>query len=160
MKKFQENHNTLNKNFNQKIKIGIGSDHNGYKLKSSLVDYLKSKDFLLRDFGADDDINSVDYPDYANLVCESLLLGDIDLGILICGTGIGMSIAANRYSKIRAALCLNLDMARLSKQHNNANILVLGAKILTENEAIDVVDKFLSTNFEGGRHSARVDKLG
>ena len=160
MKKFKENYNNLDKNFNQKIKIGIGSDHNGYKLKSSLIDYLKSKGFLLRDFGADDDSNSVDYPDYANLVCESLLLGDVDFGILICGTGIGMSIAANRYSKIRAALCLNLDMARLSKQHNNANILVLGAKILTESEVIDVVNKFLSTNFEGGRHSARVDKLG
>jgi ribose 5-phosphate isomerase B len=159
MKKFQENYNNLDKNFNQKIKIGIGSDHNGYKLKSLLIEYLKSKDYLVNDFGTDDDINSVDYPDYANLVCESLLSKDIDFGILICGTGIGMSIAANRYSKVRAALCLSTDMAKLAKQHNNANILVLGARILSNQDAIDILEKFLSSSFDGGRHSARVDKL-
>lgn len=159
MEKFQENFGSLDKNFDQKIKIGIGSDNNGYKLKSLLINHLKAKGFLVSDFGADNDIDSVDYPDYAKLVCENILSEEFNFGILICGTGIGMSIAANRHSKIRAALCLNLDMTRLSRQHNNANVLVLGAKILTPQEAIDIVDKFLSTNFEGGRHSARVDKL-
>ena len=144
-----------------KIKINIGSDHNGYKLKSFLIEYLKSKKYSVNDFGTNSDSVSVDYPDYANYVCESILSDyEVDYGILICGTGIGMSIAANRYSKIRAALCLNLDMARLARQHNNANILVLGAKILNEQDAVNILEKFLSTSFEGGRHSVRVDKLG
>ena len=145
----------------QKIKINIGSDHNGHKLKSFLIEYLKSKNYSVTDFGTNSNSVSVDYPDYANSVCESILSDDeVDYGILICGTGIGMSIAANRYSKIRAALCLNLDMARLARQHNNANILVLGDKILNDQEAVCILEKFLSTSFEGGRHSVRVDKLG
>jgi ribose 5-phosphate isomerase B len=138
--------------------IVISSDHNGYLLKSVLISYLKSKNLSVQDLGPDNQ-DRVDYPDYAKKVVDKLLEGESICGILICDTGIGMSIAANRSSGIRAALCINAFMAERARLHNDANILVLGAKLVNEPIIFEVVDKFLSTKFEGGRHSIRLSKV-
>ena len=136
--------------------IFIASDHAGYQLKQYILDIIKNHKLV--DLGPPDS-EVVDYPDYAHLVCESVLEIENSYGILICGTGIGMSIAANRLTKIRAALCLNSFMAMKARQHNNANILVLGAKIIELSEVENIINKFFTTNFEGGRHTKRVNKL-
>jgi len=138
--------------------IVIASDHNGYLLKDAITRHLKEKNLLIEDLGPKD-IERVDYPDYAKKVVDKILEGMANFGILICDTGIGMSIAANRSSGIRAALCLDLFMSERARLHNDANILVLGARLVNEITAISIVDKFLETKFEGGRHSARLLKL-
>ena len=130
------------------MSIFIASDHAGFELK----EYLK-KYFDLSDLGTHDN-SSCDYPIFAKKLVSQLRDGD--RGILICGTGIGMSIAANRFKNIRAALCFNEEMTALSRQHNNANVLVLGARIISPETAKNCVEKFLSTDFEGGRHQRRV----
>ncbi len=135
--------------------ITIASDHAGFNLKEQIIEYLENTDYKTEDMGCFSE-ESVDYPDYAEKLCKNL---KNKIGILICGSGIGMSIYANRFSNIRAALCLNEEMAILSRQHNNANILVLGARIIEPNIAIKCVDNFLTTNFLGGKHQTRVDKL-
>ena len=135
--------------------ITIASDHAGFNLKEKIIQYLKNKNHIIEDMGCSSE-DSVDYPDYAATVCRNL---NNKIGVLICGSGIGMSIYANRYTNIRAALCLNEEMAILSRQHNNANILVLGARIIDPNVAIKCVDKFLTTSFLGGKHQIRIDKL-
>ena len=140
-------------------KIAIASDHAGFKLKSQCIELLTSLSYKVFDLGTNSDQNSVDYPDYAKLVCEDLIDEKVDYGILICGSGIGMSIAANRISKIRAALCTNTYMADAARAHNNANVLVMGARIISFEQASEILTKFLSTQFEGGRHANRIEKI-
>jgi len=139
-------------------KIAIGCDHAGPELKKAISDFLISSGYEVNDFGTNN-LDSVDYPDYAKSVAQSIMKSESDLGILICGTGIGISIAANRFKEIRAANCCTVEMAELSRQHNNANVLVLGARIIDKDTAINCVKTFLDTEFEGGRHQKRIDKM-
>ena len=140
------------------MKIAIGSDHAGYDLKSILIKHIKNMGFNLRDFGTNSK-DSCDYPDYAKEVALCVSNGEADMGILICGTGIGMSICANKIRGIRAALCVSNEMAKLSRQHNNANIICLGARLLKDDEACSIIDTWLTTDFEGGRHERRLSKI-
>lgn len=141
------------------MKIAIASDHAGFELKSSIVKELKSE-FEFIDLGCNSSEISVDYPDFANKVAEKIIDKKADFGILVCGSGVGISIAANRHKQIRAALCHNQKIAKLSRMHNDANVLCLGARIIKEKSAIGIVKAFLTTKFEGGRHIKRVEKLG
>lgn len=138
--------------------IIIGSDHGGLTLKAALKSYLKRRGFDVTDAGTDNDA-SVDYPDFGQKVAETVIAGDAESGILICGTGIGMSIAANKIPGIRAALVTDVFMARMAKEHNNANVLVLGGRVLDEQKACDLVGAWLDGTFEGGRHQIRLDKI-
>ena len=140
-------------------KISLASDHNGVELKDKMLQYLKSMGYKALDLGPNDSKEPVDYPDYAKKVCESIVDGDTQMGVLICGAGIGMSIAANRSSGIRAALCTNVFMAERARAHNDANILVIGNRISSEGDSIDMLKKFLATAFEGGRHARRLSKI-
>jgi ribose 5-phosphate isomerase B len=143
---------------NRKIKnIVIASDHAGFEIKELILNTLKNTTNI-KDLGPTSN-NSVDYPDYAEKLALFLKENEAYQGILICGSGIGISIAANRFPHIRAALCHNELTAKLSREHNNANVLVLGARIVKKEEIINIVNKFLTTKFESGRHSKRVDKL-
>lgn len=139
------------------MRIAIGSDHGGFELKNKLVSYLREKGISVEDFGTNSN-ESVDYPKYAHLVANEVLK-DFDLGILVCGTGIGIGIAANKVKGIRAALCYDINTATLAREHNNANILVLGGRTTSEELAKEITDVFLSTEFEGGRHQRRVDMM-
>lgn len=141
------------------LKISIAADHNGVELKSNIIKYLKSQKYEVFDLGPHNNAVSVDYPDYAKIVCESIIDKESDIGILICGTGIGMSIAANRRSGIRAALCTNSFMAERSRAHNDANVLVIGSNISSEEESINMLKTFLNISFEGGRHARRLTKI-
>ncbi len=134
--------------------ISIGSDHAGFDLKTTL---LNTPHFPFIDEGPFTQ-ESVDYPDYAKLVCSRILEEKAQFGVLICSSGIGMSIAANKFPKIRAALCAGQEQAKLARAHNNANILVLGAKFISPFDAIECLKIFLSTPFDGDRHQRRVDK--
>ena len=136
--------------------IVIACDHGGYDLKEAIK--AKFSDYQWLDLGTDSS-ESVDYPDYAQKLCDAIKDGQAERGILICGTGIGISIAANRHKHIRAALCTDVTTARLTRLHNDANVLALGARITGVECAFDIVDVFLSTEFEGGRHDRRVKKL-
>jgi ribose 5-phosphate isomerase B len=138
--------------------IVIGSDHGGLSLKSALTSYLQRRGCTVSDAGTDND-TSVDYPDFGQKVAEMVVAGAAELGILICGTGIGMSIAANKVPGIRAALVTDVFMARMAKEHNNANILVLGGRVLDEQNACALVGAWLDATFEGGRHQNRLDKI-
>jgi len=140
------------------VRIAIGSDHAGFDLKSEILSFLCMEGCDIQDMGtfAPD---SVDYPDYAHLVVREMLEGRADLGILICGTGIGMSITANRYPGIRAALCTDAFMARLSREHNDANVLCLGARVVGVGLALDIVNAWINASFAGGRHQRRVEKI-
>lgn len=140
------------------MKIALGADHAGYRLKDSIAGHLAQAGFEVQDQGTNSD-ESVDYPDYAGQVAHAVSRGNADLGILVCGTGIGMAIAANKVSAIRAANVSTEFEARLSREHNNANVLTLGARILEEAEALRIVDIWLGTNFAGGRHELRVEKI-
>jgi ribose 5-phosphate isomerase B len=140
-------------------KISIASDHNGVELKDKMIQYLKSVGYKVIDFGPNTSKESVDYPDYAKKLCENIIDGDTQMGVLICGTGIGMSIAANRCSGIRAALCTNQFMAERARAHNDSNILVIGNNVSSERDSIDMLQKFVSTSFEGGRHARRLSKI-
>lgn len=139
-------------------KLFIASDHAGFTLKKVVLDYLSEENFEIVDLGTDSGKNSVDYPDYAAKLAGNLS-GDDEFGILICGSGIGISIAANRQNHIRAALCTSEEMATLSRAHNNANVLCLGARLTDEKKALKIVDAFLDSSFESGRHLSRVEKL-
>ena len=139
--------------------IAIASDHAGTELKSQLKEELSKLGFAVKDLGTDSTA-SVDYPDYADRVAHSILNKEADKGVLICGSGIGMSMAANRHKGIRAALCHEGLSAELSRRHNDANIVVLGARITGSELAKEIVKRFLTTEFEGGRHQTRVDKMG
>lgn len=138
--------------------IAIGSDHAGFKLKNDLIVELLELGYEVQDFGPDDS-NSVDYPDYAHPVANSVVEGENQLGILICGSGIGVSISANRHKGVRAALCWDEEIATLSRQHNNANVLCLPARFLSKAKAIKITTAFLNTEFEGGRHERRIEKI-
>lgn len=138
--------------------IVIGSDHGGLGLKTALNSYLGRRGFTVADAGTNNDA-SVDYPDFGQKVAEMVVDGTADLGILVCGTGIGMSIVANKVPGIRAALVTDVFMARMAKEHNNANILVLGGRVLDEQKACDLVGAWLDAAFEGGRHQCRLDKI-
>jgi ribose 5-phosphate isomerase B len=138
--------------------IVIGSDHGGLGLKTALKNYLGRRGYAVTDAGTDNDA-SVDYPDFGQKVAEMVVAGTAESGILICGTGIGMSIAANKVPGIRAALVTDVFMARMAKEHNNANVLVLGGRVLDEQKACDLVGAWLDASFEGGRHQGRLDKI-
>jgi ribose 5-phosphate isomerase B len=138
--------------------IIIGSDHGGLALKTALNSYLTRRGFQVTDAGTNS-ADSVDYPDFGQKVAETVVAGEAELGILICGTGIGMSIAANKVPGIRAALVTDVFMARMAKEHNNANVLVLGGRVLDEQKACDLVGAWLDATFEGGRHQTRLDKI-
>jgi ribose 5-phosphate isomerase B len=138
--------------------IAIGSDHRGLALKNSLKNWLLSNGNEVKDFGTDN-ATSVDYPDYAFAVAETVAKGDAELGILICGTGIGMSIAANKVRGVRAARICTTKDAELSKRHNNANVICLGADTIDEALAQKMISMWMETLFEGGRHERRVEKI-
>lgn len=138
--------------------IAIAADHGGVELKSQIIKSLADNGWEVVDLGTDGSA-SVDYPDYAQAVAKSIINGDAASGILVCGSGIGMSIAANRYPQIRAALVHDRLSAELCRQHNNANVLCLGARLLGDATALDCVNAFVTTEFEGGRHGRRVEKL-
>ena len=139
--------------------LAIGSDHGGFSLKTEIIKFLKKKGIEYKDFGACDG-RSVDYPDYGQAVAEAIMNRECDRGIIICGTGIGISISANKVPGIRAAVCTDTFMARMSREHNDANILALGERVLGVGIALDIVDVWLNTEFAGsGRHKTRVDKI-
>ncbi|NOY86204.1 MAG: ribose 5-phosphate isomerase B [Deltaproteobacteria bacterium] len=139
-------------------RIALGSDHAGFSLKSLVKGHLKARGISAIDIGADS-ADSVDYPDFARKVVDKILGGEADLGILICGTGIGMSMAANRHRGIRAALCHDHFTASAARRHNNANILAMGGRLIGPDLAKEIVDTWLDTPFEGGRHKRRTDKM-
>ena len=139
-------------------KIFISSDHAGFKLKETIKDYLRNKKVKFEDLGPNDD-SSVDYPDYAHKVAKKVKLNKSNFGILVCGSGTGMNIAANKHKNIRAAQCFNIKSTKLSRLHNDANIITLGSRLLSKNSALKCVGVFLSTKFEGGRHSKRIKKI-
>jgi len=138
--------------------IAIASDHRGLKLKNYILDYLVQYQHHVCDFGCSTD-DSVDYPDFVKLVVDSIIADQHEIGILICGTGIGMSIAANRNPKIRAVLCHSSEYAKMARLHNDANVIIFGADFISTEEAIEFLKVFLDTEFEGGRHQKRLDKL-
>jgi len=140
------------------MKIAIGGDHAGFEYKSRVIEILKDQKIEIKDFGPFSD-SSVDYPDFAHPLSEAVGKGEFDLGILICGSGNGVAIAANKHQKIRAALCWNEELASLARKHNDANVLCLAARFTEFNEAVLIVKTFLITEFEGGRHSTRVNKI-
>jgi ribose 5-phosphate isomerase B len=139
-------------------KIAIGGDHAGYDYKQALITKLESEGYEIKDYGPDSD-NSVDYPDFAHPLAEGVLKGEQELGILICGSGNGVAMTANKHPDIRAALCWNEELAQLARQHNNANVLCLPARFVSLVQAQSIVQHFLQASFEGGRHDRRVQKI-
>ena len=140
------------------IIIPIGSDHAGFLLKEAIIKHLKNRGFETKDVGCYSE-ESIDYPDYAHPVSEYSLSNEGSLGILICGSGNGINMTANKHQGVRSALCWNNEIALLARQHNNANIIAIPARFITIEEAIAMVDTFLNTNIEGGRHQLRVNKI-
>jgi len=138
--------------------IAIGSDHAGYDLKVEIIKFLKETGYPIEDFGTCNEC-SVDYPDFGLAVAESIKDGKCEKGIIICGTGLGISIAANKVPGIRAAVCTDSYMARMSREHNDANILALGARVIGSGLAMEIVDVWMKSEFLGGNHKARVDKI-
>lgn len=138
--------------------IAIASDHGGFELKDILIDYLAEKGHAVINLGTDSP-ESVDYPDYAKACCDEVLSKRADFGILVCGTGVGISIAANKIDGIRCGLCPSKEIAALVKQHNNANAIALGGRFTSPEEAKAIVDSYMSAEFEGGRHQQRIDKI-
>ena len=137
----------------------LASDHAGYDLKENIKTYLESNNFNIKDLGPFN-IDSVDYPDYGNMLGKFILENKNSIGIAICGSGIGISIALNRMLGIRAALCSNEEIAKLSRNHNDANVLVLAGRFMNLKKSSSIIDIFLKESFEGGRHERRVNKLG
>ena len=140
------------------LKVAIGADHAGFHYKELIIEYLKARNIEFVDVGTYTP-ESCDYPDIARKVAEKVISFEADRGILVCGTGIGVSIAANKVHGIRAALCGDTYSARVSRAHNNANVLCLGSRVVGEHLALDIVDIWLKTGFEGGRHKRRVDMI-
>ncbi len=138
--------------------IAIGSDHAGFHYKSAIVAHLEAKGFEVRDFGTDSEA-STDYPDYVHPVAQLVNTGAVPRGILVCGSGNGVCMTANKYAQVRAALVWENDLAALARQHNNANVLCLPERFISLESALQFVDTFLSTEFEGGRHERRVNKI-
>ena len=138
--------------------IFISSDHAGYNLKEQIKKRF-SKKYKFQDLGTSDSKNSVNYPDFAHSLCKKVSKNTKNLGILVCGSGIGMCMAANRHKKIRAAVCYSVKNTKLSRLHNNANIITLGSRLTKKNTAFKCIDVFINTKFEGGRHKKRVKKI-
>lgn len=138
--------------------IAVGSDHAGFEMKEAIINWLSQQEIPVIDFGSDS-TDSVDYPDYAHAVTASILDEESVIGVLICGTGNGICMAANKWRDIRAALCWNSEIASLARQHNNANVLCMPARFITIDESIEILKVFLDTEFEGGRHERRVNKI-
>ena len=138
--------------------IFISSDHAGFKLKETIKEYLRNKKVEFEDLGPTDG-RSVDYPDYAHKVAKKVKLNKTNVGILVCGSGTGMNIAANKHKNIRAAQCFNLKSTKLSRLHNDANIITLGSRLITKKNALRFISVFLNTKFDGGRHLKRVKKI-
>ncbi len=140
------------------MKIAIAADHGGFELKENLKKHYGKQGIVLEDLGTYSS-DSVDYPDIAESMCKNILESSSDLGILICGTGIGISIAANRHKGIRAALLYSDEVARLAKEHNNANVIVFGGRTMSLEEVVSRIDIFLKSEFQGGRHGCRIGKI-
>jgi ribose 5-phosphate isomerase B len=141
------------------MKLAVGCDHGGFELKEEIVKFLKTvANIRVEDYGVAGK-DSVDYPDYGKKVAEAVAKGSVDRGILICGTGIGMSIVANRYPAVRAALCHDHFTAQMSREHNDANVLVMGERVIGRGVALEIVKTWLETDFAGGRHQLRLDKI-
>lgn len=140
------------------VKIVVGSDHAGFELKQIIIEHLSERNMNYVDFGTNC-LDSVDYPDYAKKVAEEVNSKDLIMGILVCGSGQGMAMTANRFKNVRAAICHNSDVAKVTRQHNDANVLCLGSRYINISEAIKCVDVFLSTDFEGERHLKRINKI-
>ena len=140
------------------MKIAMAADHGGYELKNILRDYLTEKGHDIIDLGTNSP-DSVDYPDYAKLCCDEVVGKNAQFGILVCGTGVGISIAANKVKGIRCGLCPSKEIAALVKQHNNANVIALGGRFTCPEDAKDIVDAYMNAQFEGGRHMGRIDKM-
>jgi ribose 5-phosphate isomerase B len=140
------------------MKIAVGSDHGGYNLKKEICAFLEENGYTYKDFGTYSE-GSVDYPDFALAVAQGVAAGDFTTGLLVCGTGIGVSITANKVRGIRAALCHDTFSARLAREHNDANIITLGERVVGRGLALDIVRAFLSASFTGERHACRVDKM-
>ncbi len=138
--------------------IAIASDHGGYDLKCEIIEHLKTRGFAYKDLGTHSN-ESCDYPEYGVLAAEAVVSGECERGIIVCGTGIGISIAANKVKGIRAALCSDCFSAEMTRRHNDANILALGARVTGAGLALKICDTFLDTEFEGGRHARRVSQL-
>ena len=145
-------------NKNKNKKIILASDHAGFKLKNEIKEFLIKKRNKVLDLGTNNN-KSVDYPDYAHRLSRKMNNNYNHFGILVCGSGIGMGITANRYKNIRAALCYNIKTAKLSRQHNNANVITIGSRLTKKNVALKCVNTFLKTKFEGGRHLRRIKKI-
>ena len=139
-------------------KIFISSDHAGFNLKEQIKKKF-SKKFLFEDMGTNDSLRSVNYPDYAHKLSKKVSNNSKNIGILVCGSGMGMSMAANKHKKIRAAVCYSVKNAKLSRLHNNANIITLGSRLTNKNTAFKCIEVFVNTKFEGGRHKKRVKKI-
>ncbi len=140
------------------MKIGIGNDHSAVEMKKEVTEYLEKKGFEVINYGTDKE-ESCNYPEYAEKVGRDVAAGKVDLGILICGTGVGMSLAANKVKGVRAVVCSEPYSARLSRQHNNANVLALGARVIGTEMAKMIIDEWLGAEFMGGRHQTRVDMI-
>ena len=140
------------------ISISIGSDHAGFELKKQIIDYLKSKSFIVIDKGCFSE-ERADYPDFAHHTAKSVITKESEFGILMCGSGNGINMTANKHKGIRAALCWTSEIAAMARQHNDANVLVLPARYITISETLKCVDVFLSEKFEGGRHQERIEKI-
>ncbi|MBL4861445.1 MAG: ribose 5-phosphate isomerase B [Crocinitomicaceae bacterium] len=138
--------------------IPIGADHAGFELKSKVIEFLKGKGYEVKDFGCHSE-DSIDYPDFGHPVASLVEENEAMLGILICGSGNGINMTANKHQGVRSALCWNAELAQLSREHNNANIITLPARFISDEEAIKMVNVFLETAFEGGRHERRVNKI-
>ena len=141
------------------MKIGLGCDHGGYNLKSEIIKHLQSKGIECFDYGTNNDLDSVDYPLYGEAVANAVVNKDVDYGIVCCGTGIGISLAANKIPGIRCAVVSDVFSAKMSKAHNNANMLSLGERVIGKGLALEIVDAWINTEFEGDRHSRRVDMI-
>lgn len=140
------------------MKIGLASDHGGYELKEHIREHLEKKGIEYIDYGTNSE-ESVDYPDYGRKAGEAIMSGKVDRAIVVCGTGIGISLAANKVKGVRCALCGDSYSARMSREHNNANALALGGRVIGKDLALEIVDIWLKTEFAGGRHERRVNKI-
>lgn len=143
---------------NKEIQIPIGADHAGFPLKEAIIKYFSEQGYLFKDYGTYSE-ESIDYPDYGHPVAQHVLKQENGLGIVICGSGNGINMTVNKYDGIRSALCWNEEIVSLARQHNDANILALPGRFISEEEGIRFVEVFLNTAFEGGRHQRRVDKI-
>lgn len=140
------------------MKVAIGNDHAGTDYKNTIMEYLISQEYDVKNYGTDTE-ESVDYPDFVHPVATDVEKGDVDFGIIICGSGNGANMTANKHQKVRSALCWTKEITALARQHNDANILSIPARFTSEPQALEMVKTFLNTAFEGGRHQTRVDKI-